>query len=754
MRLNLFGGFSFVDSDGSAVRLSTRHAAFLIAYLARAGDRWPTRDEICDLLWPAIKGDPRHNLRQAMSATRRAVGAEHDGVIEVDRSRIRLRPDSVLVDVDAFEELCAKPSSRPKLKALGLYIGPFCDRLEDRIAEPGAAWIVEERQRLEEHAVWLAKDILKSAVDMADWTIARDVAWRLAAIDPFSEPAVRALALADLADGDAKSAQNRLARLVRSLRSDLDVAPSEETAALLQRLSDNGPPPRLSAEIGGDLGESAARSDDGGEPERPSTASAALVDAGDPSQRMRGRFVGRDREFNFILALQFALSTGVCGAVVKIVGEGGIGKSRLLSELERAIGAHAVNVAPAIVKLRHVRATELDLFHAFARSVSQIVAARSARTTIGVEPGLRASLSVFDAAASTERESVVTDPVDLAAQRAEERRALADLVARLVATQPLIVVVDDAHHLFADERAQLAEIAMLCVDHGAMILVATRPEGDPIDAAWRAQAVGAPIIALELTRLSAAAAYTLAQSLSMDDVVRAKRCAERSGGLPLLVEQLVADVGAADDLPPASANALLRQRLDQLSASDRRALAAIAVLGALATLSRLRLLLDDPVYNPNVLYERQWLSVDGPRLTFRHDLLRDAAYEAADETWRREAHRRAAAIVEKVDLAESAEHLARIHDPRSFDVFVEAAERALANGQPQRAATLASRLTAPQPSRRRRIGARKRRFCSVARRSRVAIGSKRRRISLARSAPRRSDAIGSTRFTDWRRAIA
>src|SRR6186997_3234916 len=76
IRLRLLGRLALVRGDDMPVRLSTRKAGALIAYLAMQEDQAASREELATLLWGSCS-DPqaRQSLRQALAFLRKDLGS-------------------------------------------------------------------------------------------------------------------------------------------------------------------------------------------------------------------------------------------------------------------------------------------------------------------------------------------------------------------------------------------------------------------------------------------------------------------------------------------------------------------------------------------------------------------------------------------------------------------------------------------------------------------------------------------------------
>ncbi|MBI2205437.1 MAG: alpha/beta hydrolase, partial [Candidatus Rokubacteria bacterium] len=76
IRLTLLGGFELQADSGAAIRLPTRKAEALLAYLALHGGHAQPRDKLAALLWgDAPDVSARASLRQTLSLVGKALGA-------------------------------------------------------------------------------------------------------------------------------------------------------------------------------------------------------------------------------------------------------------------------------------------------------------------------------------------------------------------------------------------------------------------------------------------------------------------------------------------------------------------------------------------------------------------------------------------------------------------------------------------------------------------------------------------------------
>ena len=122
--ITLFGGIDAQLSDGSPLRLRSRNAHALLAYLAMAPGIPRPRETLTTLLWGEIPApQARNRLRQALYVLRTALGSLEAQLLRLHGDAVSLVPDEVQVDVQIFERLVAVGSPAALREAVDLYRG-------------------------------------------------------------------------------------------------------------------------------------------------------------------------------------------------------------------------------------------------------------------------------------------------------------------------------------------------------------------------------------------------------------------------------------------------------------------------------------------------------------------------------------------------------------------------------------------------------------------------------------------------------
>jgi class 3 adenylate cyclase/tetratricopeptide (TPR) repeat protein len=388
------------------------------------------------------------------------------------------------------------------------------------------------------------------------------------------------------------------------------------------------------------------------------------------------RFVGRERE---MAMLEQARETALAGdgQVVGIVGEAGVGKSRLCYEFEvrcRARGMPVYHVAGQAhaksVPLASVLQLLRDFFAIGEDDPDRLARQRIEETISALDPGLSEELPLlfeFLSVSDPERPAERMDP------EARQRRLLA-LLRRLAraqsAQQPELIVFEDLHWLDSASEAYLANHVEALQGTRSMLLVDFRPG---YQAAWMSRS---HYRELALSPLGAEASERLLADLlgsdpSLDGL--AELIGERGEGNPLFIEEIVQSLVAQGSLlgergayrlvgtieqvaVPPSVQAVLAARIDRLDEREKSVLGAAAVIGrefVQPTLERLTGLaageLEEALgelASAGFVYLREL--TPEPLYLFKHALAQEVAYGSQLEERRRALHAKAAEAIASV----------------------------------------------------------------------------------------------------------
>jgi DNA-binding SARP family transcriptional activator len=214
------------------VRLPTRKAEALLAYLAcHPGERQP-RDRLTALLW-GDRGDKqaRHSLSQTLLSLRQELG-EANSLLVIERESVMLRAEAVDTDVVEFRRLARVPGELRA--ALDLYRGPFLDGFSLR--EPGFEdWLIEQRTQLQGVASSTFLALADAQATAGDWNTAMSTLNSAIRFDPLAEEAYRQLMTLQIEHGLRNDAIRNYRALTDALRRELNTQPDPSTSAIYQR---------------------------------------------------------------------------------------------------------------------------------------------------------------------------------------------------------------------------------------------------------------------------------------------------------------------------------------------------------------------------------------------------------------------------------------------------------------------------------------------------------------------------------------
>ncbi len=371
-------------------------------------------------------------------------------------------------------------------------------------------------------------------------------------------------------------------------------------------------------------------------------------------------FVGRDEELTR-LTDTWARTVEGQGAFVAVFGDAGIGKSRLVREFAthtpelRTISAFCETYQSTTPYFagRYLLRGALGI----ASDAPTLRSLESAIRRLGED--LLPWLPLIGNVAGIDTPSTPeVDALEPQFRRSRTVAVIVDVLNRAL-TEPVALVVDDAHWLDELSGELLAGIATAARERPWLILLAGRVEVDSY-----APPEEALDFVLKLDPLDTSAASALLRSADQAAQMRPDQrdaILTRSGGNPLFLEQLAArgDV-SADDLPD-SLETLVATDIDALPASDRATLRVAAVLGPIFD-GALLLSLVSANSNRELLSGRlsRFIEPVGElSLRFRNQTYRDVAYETLSFSRRRDLHARALAAIEDAaaDTDEAAEVL-------------------------------------------------------------------------------------------------
>jgi DNA-binding SARP family transcriptional activator len=675
LRIALFGALTVQIGDRTLPDSvwRSRQEQRLLAILAATRGRVIAAGRLCEWLWPdSDSASASVNLRSAISNLRRVLEPEADRasrryILTRSGGYAWNRESGAWIDVDEFLTLTESLAGGQTTgsmeqgeadleRAITLYRGDF---LED---EQELAWAAMERERLRARYLDALRRVAEIKLDRGDPMAAAALASRGIAIAPLAEPLWRILMLAQARSGDTAGALQSYERYRHLLDHELGAAPSPQTQALHMAILRGDPGSYAPAAVSSSHENRHDRQRI--EPRSPRAGQRSPGSAATP-------IVGRQEELA-LLHRWLADLDRRSGGIVTIVGEAGIGKTRLIGETLRTAaerGAFALEL----------RATPLDQGLPFA-AVGEML-----RPLLRNVPEYRLrQLPQFALAQIADLFPVLRERLpdlpELPDVPPEERRnrqidGLCELALALARTLPLVVALDDAQWADDATLATVGRLARQASRRALLLILAYRADELSDNPALHnlLRTLGRDMILrpLVLGRLDASAVAELLAGLAGVEIGRVAHLAPQlvasTGGNPLalmvtvqallesrgapslaaLLPDLEAGMPFPDPTEAPQMRELVRARIDRLPPHARDLAEHLALISRPASLDLIeRLGGADALEAAQILLERQILiENDDTHLAFNHDLVRSIIAATLSAPQRRRLHHRIGAAM-------------------------------------------------------------------------------------------------------------
>jgi transcriptional regulator with AAA-type ATPase domain/tetratricopeptide (TPR) repeat protein len=433
-------------------------------------------------------------------------------------------------------------------------------------------------------------------------------------------------------------------------------------------------------------------------------------------------FVGRDRELA-LLAERFEQVRAGQGQIIAIVGEPGIGKSRLLSELRRRLAGactwaegHALAFGgsrpfhPVIEMMRRTyRMEETD--------PETVVIEKLEPRILRLGEDLRPTLPFLRYLLAVDPGDPGVAAMDAKLRHAEVVTACHRVLERAAERRPQVLVLEDAHWMDPATALWIAALADRIAGKRLLLILTCRPGhtlplGD-----------GTVTTRLALTALSTADSARIARDVLGADELPPELetlIAGRAEGNPFFVEELVRSLLEAGALRRERDRVVLARTLDQVVVPETVQDVILARIGRLEPAARGTLqaasaigrdfgrrLLDLVGGSPErveralgeltageLVYEKTLFPE--PVYAFKHALIHQVAYDSLPATERRDLHHRIGAAIERLHGDRLAEHYGRLAHhfsraeewPKALEYLLAAARKAAESFATREALTL------------------------------------------------------------------
>jgi DNA-binding SARP family transcriptional activator/tetratricopeptide (TPR) repeat protein len=417
--VNVLGGFQAAGPHPADVLLLERKKArALLAMLALDPRRMVPRGKITTLLWSELSEDAaRHALRQCVLDLRQTLAKANIIAIRTEADLIGLEAARVIVDVARFEHQVTQGTPAALEEAVALYRGDLLEGFS--VEEPAFEdWLRLERERLRSQAVRVLKNLLAHHVREKVADAAIPVAIRLLAFEPFDEAVHRTLMHLYSETGRRSAALRQYEECVEILSRELGVEPEADTRELYRRL----------------VSERARPSD---------VPVAAETHRRRISKTLKAReafrsivqtpLIGRELDLEWLDSFSQRAYQGQ-PQLLLVVGEAGIGKSRLVAELAVRTRRHRAEILVG-------RGREGESVLPFAPWVEALRPALGEDLVGHLPPTTRRDLARL----FSELDDGASPPPGGLEDGPRIFEAVAQLLRQLAHRHPLAVVIEDLH---------------------------------------------------------------------------------------------------------------------------------------------------------------------------------------------------------------------------------------------------------------------------------------------------------------------
>ena len=609
LEIQVIGELEVRLADTKAELPAGRRVRALLGWLAVHPGRH-SRSRLAGQFWPdVLEASARASLRSAIWALRAALGPDLGSCLATDRESVTLAADGLWVDLREVRRLIAQGQSEA---ALDLCRGDLLQELDDD-------WVVEAREELDRDVAAALRGLMQEAAAAGDSAAAAGWARRRAALCPLDESAGADLIRALIQAGDASAALAALAKLRERLDSELGIGVSAATAELVSQLV------RRAADVG---------------------LHGGSAPAGHVVEPVAG-LIGRERNFAELVKAWQAARNGSGGAVL-LEGEGGIGKTRLVEELQGAARRAAPDTTLIARTTAAAGAGGGAPFAIWTDALSDLV---NVTGRPPASPWTADLARIVPALAQVTAGAAPATGADPQLERVRLCEAVVQFVAWAAGRAPLLLAFEDLH------QSDLASLELIAytgrrLSRLPVLLVLTRrklPSRLDLDAVLGAlRSRGALATEIDVGPLTDEAARALIEASADLPPMTVAQIVTMAAGSPLLAVETARAAARDDANLAAGLSGAVRLGVGRLSGQARVFVELLATAGRdLDRREIASLPLRAPALAAAEALGSGLLRANSGAIGFRHALLRDAVYLEIPDPIRARLHSELAQLLRK-----------------------------------------------------------------------------------------------------------
>lgn len=528
-------GLPEIYMDDKKIKFPFKKAEALFYYLLLKKES--SRDILVNLFWGDLEENlAKKNLRNAVYSIKKLFN--EDIIISPTRATVCLNPDIVLtLDIDKFLDKSNKDYS-------SLYRGDFLEGFYVKDADKFEEWMISTKEEFKDIYIQKLQSSLREYIEDKNTKEIKKYCKRLIAIDEFNEKPYRLLMKVYKEEGKYDKAIHIYNKLDKNLKEELGVSPDKKTLEIYNEILNLKTESNICAECGGD-----------------------------------GFFFGRTEELKTLHYNYNKFLLNLNSKSSLIIGEAGIGKTRLICKFLSSIDKNNINILSSAC----YQAEEeylLKPWNNIFNEISNIIKEEN----IKISPALSGIItSIFPTFNMNNNVHInLNEKMDMIKYQAVED-AIIGVLEQISKNKKTILFIDDIQWIDNMSLSIIKSLLLKNRNKSIMVIIASRDGyNEKIHEFLTCMDMNNLIIKINLDRLNKEDTFNFINNFLKDNSLslqeKEKIYKETEGNIFFLTETLnmFKDGGSFDNISPKMEN-ILQTRLFNLSRDERRILDIISV---------------------------------------------------------------------------------------------------------------------------------------------------------------------------------